>query len=148
MKHLHLSDPASSQSISLGAVLLDFVPNQACPTFRSVLGVDNAITQVALAEEQEMASQELLQQSHDLPDFEGAQSLLQHSRGQREAIGDSMPIATDHIATSSTSSHEDQRTADYVPFGQSDRQANWPERQADAQDASVNNSPALGQVCR
>ncbi len=95
-----------------------------------------------------MASQELLQQSHNLPDFEGAQSLLQHSRGGREVIRDGIPIATDHFATNSTSSNEDQRPGDYKALGQGDNQDSWQDRQADAQEASVNNSPALGQACR
>lgn len=95
-----------------------------------------------------MASHELLQQSHDIPDFEGAHSLLQHSRGGRETTEDNMPIATDHFAFRSANSNEDQRTGECVPLGQSDRQANWQDRQADPQDASVNHTPALGQVCR
>lgn len=94
-----------------------------------------------------MASQQLLQRTHDTPDFEGAQSLLQHSRGRREANGSSMPIAMECSVDSPVDPNEGQRGKAGIPSRQ-DRHVSSQEVQTNAEYGETRNSPSLGQMCR
>ena len=81
-------------------------------------------------------------------DFEVAESLLQHSRGVREASGDKMPIPTQESTTDLSPTNEVGAANGAKEHGRGDRQSNSQERQSDAQYAPISNPPALGQACR
>lgn len=79
-------------------------------------------------------------------DLDIAESLIQHSRGERGANGDSMPIATE--GPGAGFSDKQEAGDDASENGQGPRQSNSQERQSDLQYAPISNPPALGQVCR